>query len=160
MKKEMLKGFTMLALVLMLALAWYAVSVNAQTSSNKVVASVPFEFSVGYKSMPAGEYAVQTISSASNGLLIQSTDGKISALRLSDETDRIKEQSQARLVFHRYGEHYFLAEVWNGANTGRRLAKSQEESAIADEFILASAGENAHAKTVIYETVEVLAVLR
>jgi len=160
MKKETLRGLTMLVLVVTLALAWYAVSVNAQTPSNKVVANVPFEFSVGYKSMPAGEYAVQTISSASNGLLIQSTDGKISALRLSDETDRIKEKSQARLVFHRYGEHYFLAEVWNGANTGRRLSKSQEESAIADEFILASAGENAHAKTVIYETVEVLAVLR
>ncbi|HEV7684099.1 MAG TPA: hypothetical protein VGO68_18350 [Pyrinomonadaceae bacterium] len=157
MKKELLRAFTRLVLILTLALTWYAVSVNAQTVSSKVVANVPFEFSVGYKSMPAGEYAVQTISSASNGLLIQSTDAKISALRLSDETDRIKDKSQAHLVFHRYGEHYFLAEVWNGANSGRRLAKSQEESAIADEF---TARENAHAPTVSYETVEVLALLR
>ncbi|HEV7743366.1 MAG TPA: hypothetical protein VGO56_00080 [Pyrinomonadaceae bacterium] len=159
MKKEMLGSFTTLVLMLTIAIASSAVSVNAQTPTNKVVAKVPFEFSVGYKSMPAGEYAVQTISSASNGLLIQSTDGTISALRLSEETDRIKDKSQVRLVFHRYGEHYFLAEVWNGANTGRRLAKSQEESAIADEFTLTFARESAHAG-VIYEIVEVLAVLR
>jgi hypothetical protein len=160
MKKEILKNATMLVLLATLALATAAVSANAQAQANKVVANVPFEFSVGFKAMPAGEYSVQTIISAGNGLLIQSTDGKISALRLSDATDRIKSNSQPRLVFHRYGERYFLAEVWNGANTGRRLAQSQEESAIESEFTLASARENAHAPGAVYETVEVLATLR
>jgi hypothetical protein len=161
MKKEILKGFTMLVLVVTLALATAAVSANAQSSANKVVATVPFEFSVGYKSLPDGEYSVQTIASAGDGLLIQSADGRISALRQSDTTDRIKSKTPAHLVFHRYGERYFLAEVWNGVdNTGRRLLTSQEERAIESELTLASAGENAHAPGAIYETVEVLAVLR
>ena len=126
MKKELAKGITMLALIVTLALVTAVVSANAQSANNnKVVANVPFEFSVGYKSMPAGEYSVQTIASDGNGLLIQSTDGKISALRLSDTTDTTpasKDRAHARLVFHRYGERYFLAEVWNGAdNTGRVL---------------------------------------
>ncbi|MGH9933369.1 MAG: hypothetical protein ACREA9_29645 [Pyrinomonadaceae bacterium] len=159
MKKELLKVFTMLTLIVTLALATAVVSANGQSTAKKVVASVPFEFSVGYKTMPAGEYSVQAIASAGDGLLIQSTDGKISALRLADATERIKDKSQAHLVFHRYGERYFLAEVWNGTdNTGRQLKTSQEESAIASE--LASASENAHAPNATYEIVEVLAVLR
>lgn len=161
MKREFLKGFTMLVLVVMLAVALAVVSANAQSSANRVVANVPFEFSVGYKALPAGTYSVQSIVSAGDGLLIQSTDGKISALRLSDATRQIKEKPKARLVFHRYGERYFLAEVWNGVdNTGRRLMKSQEESAIANELMLASAKENAHAPSATYEIVEVLALLR
>ena len=161
MKRELLKGITMLALIVTLALATAVISANAQSANNKVVANVPFEFSVGYKSMPAGEYSVQTIASASDGLMIQSTDGKISALRLSDATETSKDKPKARLVFHRYGERYFLAEVWNGAdNTGRQLRQSQEERAAAGELTLASANNHASPATQpTYETVEVLAVL-
>lgn len=160
MKKDILKGTTMLVLVVTLALATAVISANAQATNGKVVANVPFEFSVGYKTMPAGEYSVQAIPSA-NGLMIQSADGKNSALRLSDPTDRVKEKSPARLVFHRYGERYFLAEVWNGIdNTGRRLTTSQEERATESELAaIASANENAHAPTTAYQIVEVLAVL-
>ena len=159
MRREFLKGFTMLVLIVTLALATAVVSANGQSTANKVVANVPFEFSVGYKALPAGTYSVHSIVSASDGLLIQSTDGKISALRLSNATRRIKEKPQARLVFHRYGERYFLAEVWNGIdNAGRQLTKSQEERAIANELMLASAKENAHAANDIYEIVEVLAL--
>jgi hypothetical protein len=158
MKKELLKGFTMLTLVVGLALATAVASANAQ-SINRVVADIPFEFSVGYKTMPAGEYAVRTLTTASNALMIQSADGKTSALRLSDETERAKNKSHARLVFHRYGERYFLAEVWSGvASTGRQLLKSQEESAIEKEFA-SIAAKNEPAKNT-YETVEVLAALR
>jgi hypothetical protein len=161
MKREFLKGFTMLVLIVTLALATAIAPANAQSNANKVVADVPFEFSVGYKALPAGTYSVQSIVSAGNGLLIQSTDGKMSALRLSEATPRIKEKPKARLVFHRYGERYFLAEVWNGVdNTGRQLTKSQEELAIANELMLASAKENAHAANDIYEIVEVVALLR
>ena len=158
MKKELLKGFTMLMLLVVLALATAVASTNAQ-SANRVVADIPFEFSVGYKTMPAGEYSVRTVTTAGNGLMIQSADGKLAALRLSDETGRSKNNSPARLVFHRYGERYFLAEVWNGvANTGRRLLKSQEESAIEREFASISAKSETPKNT--YETVEVLAALR
>ena len=161
MKREFLKGFTMLVLVVTLALTLAVVSANGQSTANKVVANVPFEFSVGYKMLPAGDYSVQSIVSAGNGLLIQSTDGKISALRLSEATRQIKERTKARLVFHRYGQRYFLAEVWNGVdNAGRQLTKSQEERTIASELMLASAKENAHANNDLYEIVEVAAVLR
>ena len=154
---ELLKGLTMLMLVVALAVAAAVASASAQ--SNKVVANIPFEFSVGYKSMPAGEYSVRSATSSGNALMIQSADGKTSAVRLSDATGSTKNSSHARLVFHRYGERYFLAEVWNGIDkTGRQLLKSQEESAIERELASIS-GKSETAKNT-YETIEIVASLR
>jgi len=65
---------------------------------------------------------------------------------------------QAKLVFHRYGQRYFLAEVWSGAGEpGRQLTKSQQERAIEKENAqIARHGGPA----ATYERVEVVAVLR
>jgi hypothetical protein len=158
MKKELVKGLTMLMLVVVIALTTAVASANAQ-SANKVVADVPFEFSVGYKTMSAGEYSVRIVATAGDALMIQSADGKTSALRQSEATARLKNKTQARLVFHRYGERYFLAEVWNGADTsGRQLLRSQEERGIESELAnIASTSDQAQAT---YEIVEVVAVLR
>jgi hypothetical protein len=71
----------------------------------------------------------------------------------------MKNNNHARLVFHRYGERYFLAEVWNGADpTGRQLLKSQEERAIESE--LASTASHGGTGNNTFEIVEVLALNR
>jgi hypothetical protein len=158
MKKELLKGFTMLALTAALTLATAVASAKAQ-SANRIVADIPFDFSVGYKIMPAGGYTVKTVSPTGNALMIQTADGRMAAVRLSDKTERAKNIPHTRLVFHRYGERYFLAEVWNGFDkTGRQLLKSQEESSLENELASISAKSETAKNT--YETVEVLAVLR
>jgi hypothetical protein len=150
MKKELLKGFTMLALTVALAFATAAAS-NAQ-SSNRIVADIPFEFTVGGQSLPAGQYAVRAANSQGNTLIVQSDDAKSSAMRLTNPIRPNKTNEQARLVFHRYGERYFLAEVWSGSDgAGRQLLKSREERAIERESTLAQGS---------YETIEVLAALR
>ena len=158
MKKEFLKGLTMLLLIVVLALATAVASANAQ-SANRVIADIPFEFSVGYKTMPAGEYSVETVTASGNAVMIRSTDGNRAAIRLTDESARIKDKTQARLVFHRYGGRYFLAQVWNGVDlNGRQLVKSHEENAIEGE--LASISSKSELAQSSYETVEVLAIFR
>ena len=158
MKKELIKGFTMLMLIVVLALATAVATANAQTAS-KVVADIPFEFSVGYKTMPAGEYMVRSLVSAGDALMIQSADAKLSALRQTEATAQMKDNNHARLIFHRYGERYFLAEVWNGAdNMGRRLSKSQEERAMESELVNISSQSESARHT--FEVVEIMAVLR
>jgi len=160
MKNGFVKAFTMLAAVVVIALATAVASGKAQTTgANKLIANIPFEFNVGYKTMPAGEYSVQTIVSAGDALLIRSADAKLSALRLSEATSRIKDKKQARLVFHLYGDRYFLAEVWNGVDDiGRKLLKSDDERAVEREFVSTSAErESAHAS---YQRIEIAAVLR
>jgi hypothetical protein len=133
MKKEFLKGFTMLALVVSVALTTAVISANAQTTK-AVMANIPFEFVVGDKTLAAGEYSVRPASSEGAALMIQSTDAKNFAVRLSGEKREVKNNTHARMVFHRYGERYFLAEVWNGDNIGRELAKSKQERAIEREL--------------------------
>src|SRR5882762_3123573 len=95
MKKELLKGLTMLMVVVSLAVATAVVSAHAQSS--KIVADIPFEFSVGFKTMPAGEYSAEVLTGASNALMIRSADGRLNAVRLSQETDRAKDKTHARL---------------------------------------------------------------
>jgi len=157
MKKEILKGFTMLMLLVALALATAVVSANAQ-SSNRVLSNIPFEFIVGDKTFPAGEYTVRTANEQGNALAIQSRDGKNSAVRLSAPTEEMKDKRYARLVFHRYGQNYFLAEVWNGESTGRKILKSKHERAAERE--LASIPSKSDLAQSTYETIEVVAVPR
>jgi hypothetical protein len=78
MKKKFLKCLTMLLGIFAVAFVT-AVASNAQSSNSaanksarQLVADIPFEFSIDYKTMPAGEYVVQTVATAGDGLLIQS----------------------------------------------------------------------------------------
>jgi hypothetical protein len=154
MKKEILKGFTMLALILALALVT-AVATNAQ-SSNKTVADIPFEFSVGDQAMPSGRYAARTANTQGNVLMIQSNDAKNAVVQFTNSIEPDKNKTHARLVFHRYGERYFLAEVWSGSDaTGRQLLKSRQERSAERE--LAAISTKSDPRQRIYETVEVLA---
>jgi hypothetical protein len=159
MKKDLLKGFTMFTLVVVITLAAAAVSANAQSSDKLVVADIPFEFVVADQAMPAGEYRVKPTSLAGNGLLIQSADASHSAIRLTNAIDPKKNRTQARLVFRRYGERYFLSEVWNGTDsTGRQLTKCKEEKAIERE--LAAIQSKSEWAQSTYAIVEVMAKAR
>jgi hypothetical protein len=157
MKKKLLKGFTMLMMMVALALATAAVSANAQ-SRNNMMANIHFDFVVGDQTLPAGEYNVRAINEARNALMIQGTDNRKSATRLSFPNGELKNRTHARLVFHRYGQRYFLAQVWNGETAGRDLTKSKQERAMERE--LASIPSKSNPAQRAYETVEVVAVLR
>jgi hypothetical protein len=153
MKKEIAKGFAMLTLIVAIALATAVVSANAQ-SSRLVVADIPFDFVVGDQTMPAAEYRVRP--ALGSGLIIQSADANNSAMRLTSGIESRKNKTQARLVFHRYGNRYFLSEVWTGGrDSGLQLNTSSQERAAAREFAAI-----ARITKSTYETVEVLATLR
>lgn len=153
MKKEIVKGFAMLTMIVAIALATAVMSANAQSPTRLVVADIPFEFVVGDKAMPAAEYRLR--QAYSNAVAIQTADLRNTAIRLTTSIEPRRSQTQARLVFHRYGNRYFLSEVWTGgAAIGLKLNKSQHERAAEREFATIA---RLNAK---YETVEVLATLR
>ena len=153
MKKQVVKGITMLTTILAIAFATAVVSAQAQ-SANTVISNVPFEFIVADKTLPAGKYRVNR--SIGNALKIWTSDA--AAFRLTNEIQPSKDR-RARLVFHRYGDRYFLAEVWTGAgDVGRQLLKSRQERAIEREMSsLISKTEQGECGP---ELVEVAAVLR
>lgn len=158
MKRELVKGTTMVVIVVAIAMAAAVTSANAQ-SAKKVAADVPFDFVVGDRTLNAGEYTLKSTTSPDNGLIIQNASGKSAAMRLTFPIEPGKNERSAKLVFHRYGQRYFLTEVWTGAgNVGRHLLKSRQEKAIDRELsTIASKSEFAEA---CYEIVEVAAVLR
>ena len=155
MKKQMLKGFTMLMLIVALAFVTAVVSANGQ--SQGVRADIPFEFAVGDKALPSGEYAIKSATAGGEAMMIRGEDSKSSVMRLTTPIQDKRNRGQVKLVFHRYGERYFLAEVWTGEN-GRELLKSRQERAIERE--LASISSKSGLAQAKYERVEILATLQ
>lgn len=102
----------------------------AQTSPGDVVVNIPFSFVVANQQMQPGRYIV---APASFGVLriANSRDSK-SQTFASAYSVQHSAPSGPKLVFHRYGDSYFLAEVWNGDGaTGRQLIQSKAEKEIA-----------------------------
>src|SRR5207247_1850595 len=126
MKKQILKGFTMVALIIGIAFVSAVVSANGQ-SNNMIRANVPFAFTVGDKALPAGEYTASSFTTTNGAIVIRSSDSKDAAVRLSNAVKANDNKNQAKLVFHRYGQRYFLSEVWMGDTTGRQLLQSKQE---------------------------------
>ena len=135
MTKKLYSTFAMLSLLLLLGV----VSVQAQ-SRGKLEVSIPFDFQVGSKMLPAGEYTVKQLTP--NSVLVQSADGKQSALAQTPRAAQASEKAlQEKLVFRQYGDQYFLSQVWmvRGSN-GRELIKSDAERQAAREQKLAQDG--------------------
>ncbi len=156
MSKRIMKNLTMLTLVVVLTMAAAVVSANGQMTSTLVTADIPFDFIVGDKTLPAGKYTVR--SAASNGLRISSRDNESSAMRLSNLAVETSKKRNARMVFHRYGQQYFLAEVWSGDHYGRQLVQSKKQRYLRHE--LASNASKSDSSKGSFEIVEVVAQVR
>lgn len=158
MRQQILKGITMFMLVGAVAFMTAVVPAHGQ-SSITVSATVPFEFKVGDKALPAGDYTVRTMSGTGSALAISNQDTHKAAIRLTNTVQAAKASNKAKLVFHRYGQTYFLSEVWSGhENTGRQLVKSKQERAMESQ--LAAISSKSELARNAFETIEVVAMVR
>lgn len=122
MKKQALKIFSMLSLVVTLAFG----TVYANPSS-PLKTNIPFSFSVGNETLPAGAYMIEPQTTPSV-LMIRCKDGRGAVLTQTQGVQARRQQDQTKLVFHRYGDQYFLAQIWTaGDSNGRELRKSRAE---------------------------------
>src|SRR5215468_408006 len=129
MSRQILKRVTMLMLLLTIALVTAVATASGQ-SQHRVNASIPFEFIVGDRTLAAADYRIVSVGEA---LAIRNADDTNGVIRLAN-TITPKARQSARLVFHRYGATYFLAEVWEGGDRiGRRLVESRQERALRVE---------------------------
>jgi hypothetical protein len=95
---------------------------------------VPFNFIVENQRMPEGRYTVQPIQNGA--LLIRSADGKHVCTVLSLPAQLATTATESQVVFNRYGDHYFLAQLWmQGQNSGREVLKGRAESELARKGI-------------------------
>jgi hypothetical protein len=82
---------------------------NVLAQTREVRAFVPFDFSVGNKLLPAGNYAF--ISEKQDQILIRSNDqSQFVVLTRTADGDQMK-WVDGKLIFNKYGDQYFLSEV-------------------------------------------------
>ena len=101
--------------------------------AHPLVVDVPFDFNAGKTSLAAGEYQVKM--QQPGVLRITTIDGKHAAMILTGSTVSNKPQAEPRLMFNRYGNRYFLSQVWSaGGQTGVELPKTSAEVEIAKQI--------------------------
>ncbi len=104
---------------------------NAQ--SHDMTAVIPFDFHAGEKVLPAGRYTVRQQGSI---LLLRTTEGAKGAALMTNATYSAGRSAPAQLVFHRYGDTYFLSVVWSQESPfGRELLLTKSERLIAKQAV-------------------------
>ena len=114
MKQQIFKLTAIVAIFLGVAVT----GVQAQAPS-KVEVNIPFEFSAGTKTLPAGVYSIKRLSG--NNLIMRRVDGKSSVILNAPLNLTSLDDKGERLVFSKSGDDYYLAEIWLTTDTGREI---------------------------------------
>lgn len=128
MKLRISQALLVAAVALVFGSAAYSQEINVR-------ARVPFDFAVGDRTYSAGNYAVQTAKANTFTLSIKNESDTTQGLALSYPCISSKSAipaNQAKLVFHRLGNTYFLFRLWVGGSTvGREFPASPREAELA-----------------------------
>lgn len=136
---------TMITTVLLMA----AASVVVQAQERPILrATVPFAFTVENTALPAGTYTVYVLAPYTMTIKVQSADGRKAVMIAAIPTQKSKESKEVKLVFHRFGNQYFLAQVWEqGSNLHRDLRSGNRARELAKN------GERMQLITILANTV-------
>jgi len=107
----------------------------------KIRAEIPFDFMVGKKRLPKGEYLIESLNDAGTLTIRHAKKGK--AVTFNTIRQKPTDSPKSKLVFNRYGDQYFLARIWdpstetilklNKSKTEKRLAKLAKKEENPDE---------------------------
>lgn len=119
---------TLITLCLFLA----ATHVFAQLESKPLLTvKVPFQFTVGDHTFAAGDYVISTVQ-PERTIRIAGNSVKGSTVQVVSPFYAARPAATSRLVFHRYGNAYFLEEVWSaGQDVARTLPQGKHELEMA-----------------------------
>ena len=112
-----------------------AATAYAQMPGTALRATIPFDFTVRGKTLPAGEYEIRRINDSPETLIIANLNTHEHAIFGTEPVELRKEPSRGEVVFHRYGDTYFLAEILPGwQQTGRELSPTRQERSLRREM--------------------------
>ena len=122
MKNHALKALTTLTFLTALTVT----SAFGQTAP-RVRANIPFQFSVGNQTIAAGKCTIKRLGTSN---IVVTSDNRDVAIMATNALAS-KDVSKTRLVFHKYGDSYFLAQIWTaGSQVGIELLQSRVERAL------------------------------
>lgn len=115
----------LLVVITTLGAALTIVPAHAQSGS-RVLANIPFEFSVGNTTLKAGNYTIEQLQSGI--VAFSSEDEKEHQFALTVPGDSDRQSQEPHLVFIRYGSEAFLKKiVLSGDENCRELPESSRE---------------------------------
>ena len=125
-----MKKFFSVVVIGSVLLVSVAATAQAQLPGTAIRATIPFDFKVQGRTLPAGNYEIRRINDdESIGLFIRNVDDKHDKAMFGTEPvymNRIPGKNV--LVFNRYGDAYFLSEVETASDqTARELFPSRKE---------------------------------
>jgi hypothetical protein len=129
MKKQVVKALTPIGLLIVMMVMGIG-SAQGQSLANDLRVKIPFDFIVGDKELPAGDYSIARVRPSFDNrvLVIESVDNHLTVVRLTSPVESLAPKVEGSLVFRRYGDQYFLSQIWTaGATTGSAFFKSREE---------------------------------
>jgi hypothetical protein len=119
MKSHTFKMFTLAAML--------AIPAAYAQDSHRVIADVPFAFTVNNQTLPAGEYEISD-GTAYGTVVIQSEDREHTVITIANSVQAKDEALPGKLIFQRYGDNYFLREVFSpGVSIGREFRRTKGE---------------------------------
>ena len=118
--------------------------------NNLIKTKIAFDFYVGDKKMPAGDYVIQKLTSSSSpaALLLRRTDGTAQII-IVPALGGVKARRDSTLSFNRYGGLYYLSEIRNAsAGIAARLLPHKTEINLAKQFNKSNRGADCTRQTV------------
>jgi hypothetical protein len=118
-----LKNAALVAMFFMLP----AMAAGQLGSSDYIVAEVPFRFMVGNRSVPAGTYIVKPALDGCPTLAIENERLNVHAAFFVTAENTASGKGNS-LVFHKYGEQYFLSGIRLNGSIIEELPESKQEA--------------------------------
>jgi hypothetical protein len=111
------------------ALAVLIMATAAHAQQATLSAAVPFNFVVGDRTYPAGDYLFRNSESL---LKITNPEQGKTEMTLSHACESLKPSADSKLVFDRMGGYFFLRQIWVAGNShGRELPRTRTEIRLA-----------------------------
>ena len=111
-------------------------------------ANVPFAFTAGNVTLPAGDYLIQQKSESNFITIADVKSGKV-VFAFSSEVEALPLDAPAKLVFHRYGTQHFLAAIWTGGGgTARMFTATDGEKQSRAHLVAANSTDASNQETV------------
>jgi hypothetical protein len=134
---------TILSLVVM-SLMFNATGAYAQSFAK---ADVPFAFNVGTAQLPAGIYEVKVLAQSPYEIMIRNPETSTAAVSIVRREG--PGNTEAKLVFDRIGNQYFLSEIWKDSGAGMIVPTSKHEQELKKELQLAKGPSSGSGKVII-----------
>jgi hypothetical protein len=123
MKNAVSKTLMTLGLVLLVLAPAYAQKTSATVN-------IPFSFTVDDVEMPAGEYVISSLNE--RVITLQHVGGREAKTAMTENGSSTNSDGSSKVVFHKYGNAYFLAAAWlPNSDHAREFFASAKEIQVA-----------------------------